>query len=273
MSKATSTPPPDSARTACTASGDAGVDRIGRAERPGEGELVVREVDGDDLARAGELRAEDRAQAHAAEARPPATDAPGSICAVLITAPTPGQDRAAEQGREVERQVRVDLDAGFARDDRMGREGRDAEMVVDRLGLERQPPLARKQRAGAVGFRARLAQRRPPGRARAAAPATRHEHQHDVIADRKVGHAFAERLDDARRLVAERHRHGSRPRAVDHRQIRMAEARRGDLHQNLAAAGRGEVEFGDSRAAATGRRAAEGRWLQDGGSDAHGGFL
>ena len=40
----------------------------GRAERAGEGELVIGEIDGDDLARAGEPGAEHCAQAHAAEA-------------------------------------------------------------------------------------------------------------------------------------------------------------------------------------------------------------
>ena len=81
-----------------------------------------------------------------------------------------------------------------------------------------------------------------------------------MIADRKVGHALAEHLDDARRFVAERHRHGPRPRAVDHRQIGMAEARRRDSHQNLAAAGRREVEFDDFERPrlGVGRRKADG---------------
>ena len=65
-----------------------------------------------------------------------ATDAPGSTRAVLTTAPTPGQHRAAEQSRKLERQVGIDLDAGFARDDCVFGKGRDAEMVVDRLGAE-----------------------------------------------------------------------------------------------------------------------------------------
>ena len=111
-----------------------------------------------------------------------ATDWPGSTLAVLTTAPTPGQHRAAEQGGQFERQVGVDLDARFARHHRMGGEGRDAEKMVDRLGMERKPPLAGKQRSGGVRLRSRLAQRRTSRRAGAAAAAAWDEHQHDVIA-------------------------------------------------------------------------------------------
>ena len=80
----------------------------------------------------------------------------------------PGQHRAAEQSREFERQVGVDLHAGFARHDRVGRERGDAEQVVDRLGLEGKPPLAGEQRPGGVGLGRRLAER---GTSRSAWPA------------------------------------------------------------------------------------------------------
>src|SRR5271157_5116709 len=72
-------------------------------------------------------------------------------------------------------------------------------MVIDRLGAEGEPPFSRKQRSRAVGFRTRLAEGRAAGRARAAAPAARHEDEHDVIADGEIGHALAERLEDSRR--------------------------------------------------------------------------
>ena len=111
-----------------------------------------------------------------------ATDWPGSSLAVLIDRANAGQHRAAEQGGEFERQVGVDLHARFARHHRMGRKGRDAEKMVDRLGVEREPPLAGEQRPGGVRLCPRLAERRTPGRARAAAAAARHEHQHDMIA-------------------------------------------------------------------------------------------
>ena len=40
---------------------------MGRAERPGEGELLVGEIDRDDLARARDSRAQNGAQTHTAE--------------------------------------------------------------------------------------------------------------------------------------------------------------------------------------------------------------
>src|SRR5271166_1254857 len=83
-------------------------------------------------------------------------------------------------------------------------EGHRPNFADNALGAEGEPPLSRKQRSRAVGFRTRLAEGRAAGRARAAAPATRHEDEHDVIADGEIGHALAERLDDSRRLMAER---------------------------------------------------------------------
>ena len=118
----------------------AGVDRMRRPKRAGEGELLVREIDGDDLPRPGELRAQHRAQAHAAEThhrnRRAGLDPRG-----VDDRADPRQHGAAEQGGQVERQLGVDPDAGFARDHRMGRESGNAEMVIDRLGAEGQPPL------------------------------------------------------------------------------------------------------------------------------------
>ena len=259
MSKATSTPPPVRLADRLDRIRRAGVDRVGRAESAGEGELLVGEVDRDDLARARDFRAEDRAQAHAAEADDRHRSARLDPRRVDHRA-DPSQHRAAEQGRKLERQVGIDLHAGFARDDRMGREGRDAEMVIDRLGAEGEPPLAGKQRPGAIGFRARLAEGGAAGGAKAAAAAARHEDQHDVIAEREVGHAFAERLDDARGLVAERHRDGPRAGAVDDGKIGMTEPRRLDPHQDLAAPGRGEVEFDDFERPRRRDRAGEARF-------------
>ena len=152
----------------------------------------------------------------------------------------------------------------------MGREGRNAEKVVHRLGVEGKPPLAGEQRSGGVRSSARLAQRRTPGRARAAAAAARDEHQHDMIAGFEVGHALAHVLDDRRCLVAERHRDGPWPRAVDHRQVRMAQARRCDLDQEFAAAGGAKVELGDFERLRVGVGRLKARLAKNGGLDAHG---
>ncbi len=97
----------------------AGVHRVARAEFGREGELVVRKIDGDDLARAGEPRAEDNAQAHAAQAHHRDRLARLEFGGVDDRA-NPGQHRAAEQSREFQRQVGVDLHAGFARHHRVG---------------------------------------------------------------------------------------------------------------------------------------------------------
>ena len=72
--------------------------------------------------------------------------------------------------------------------------------------------------------------------------AARHEHHDDVVAVLEVVDAGAELLDDAGRLVAERHRHRPRPVAVDHRQVRVAQPRRRDLDQDLARSGRVELD-------------------------------
>ena len=92
-----------------------------------------------------------------------------------------------------------------------------------------------------------------------------------MIADGEIGHTLAERRDHARRLVSKRHRHGARPRAVDHRQVGMAQARGRDLHQNLPAAGGRELQLHhvERLRLGVGRRQAD--CPEDGGSDAQGG--
>ena len=75
--------------------------------------------------------------------------------------------------------------------------------------------------------------------------AARHEHHHDVIADRKIGDAFADLGDDARRFMAEHHWRRARPRAVDHREIGMAEPGRHHPDEHFAAPGTIEVDLDD----------------------------
>ena len=93
--------------------------RLRCAEFRGESELLVREIDGDDLTRAGEPRAENDAEAHASQAhhrdRLPRLEFGG-----VDDRADPGQHGAAEQSRELERQVGVDLHAGLARHNRVG---------------------------------------------------------------------------------------------------------------------------------------------------------
>ena len=142
-------------------------------------------------------------------------------------------------------------------------------MVVDVLPVAVEALAPREQRAGAVRGSARLAQGRASLRARQAMAAARHEHHDDVVALLEVVDAGADLLDDARRLVAERHRHRPRPVALDHRQVRVAQPRRRDLDQDLARSRRVELDRLDLQRLRlrVGRRSAH--LVQHGGSDFH----
>jgi hypothetical protein len=150
------------------------------------------------------------------------------------------------------------------------RERRAAEMMVDRLPVALQALAAREQPAGAIRRRAGFAQGRPALRARRAVAAARHEHQHDVIADREIGHPVAELLHHAGRLVPERHRQRARPVAVDHREIGVAQARDLDAHEDLARPGRVEIEFLDPERARLRIRERRAHRIQHCGLDLHG---
>ena len=116
-----------------------------------------------------------------------ATDWPGSTLAVLTTAPTPVSTAQPNSAASSRGKAGIDLDEGFARHNGVVGEGRDAQKMIDRLGAERKPPFARKQRSRDVRLGPRLAERRAAGRARAAAAAARHKDQHDVVAGFQVG--------------------------------------------------------------------------------------
>ena len=57
-----------------------------------------------------------------------------------------------------------------------------------------------------------------------------------MVADLDAFDALADRLDDARALVAHHHRRGPRPVAVHDVQVGMADAARAQLDEHLAAA-------------------------------------
>jgi hypothetical protein len=76
-----------------------------------------------------------------------------------------------------------------------------------------------------------------------------------------VRHAGADRSYLARDLVTERHGHGTRSRAVDDREVRVAESRGADADQYLPRTGRIEVKLAD------GRRLTD--LLEDGGANIH----
>ena len=173
-----------------------------------------------------------------------ATRSPSAIRAAFDGGPDPGQHGAAEERRELERQLGVDLHRGALGDDDPLRERGDAEVVVERLAVElAEPPLAAEERPGRVGRRARLAERRAARPARLAMPACGNEGEHHVVAGRELVDALADRLDLARGLVAERHRHHPRPRAIDHREVGVAEPGGADPDQELAGSRRVELDL------------------------------
>jgi hypothetical protein len=69
-----------------------------------------------------------------------------------------------------------------------------------------------------------------------------HEHHHDMIADRQIVDPLPQFLDDARGLMPQRHRQRPGAVAVDDRQVGMAQPRRGDADQHLAAPRRCQLD-------------------------------
>ena len=115
---------------------------------------------------------------------------------------------------------------------------------------------------------ARLAQRRTPAHARSAMAAARDEHEHDVIADLKVGHALAHLLDHRRGLMAERHRHRTRPRAVVAERSEWQRPAAAIFTSTSPRPG-AEVELGDFERLRLGVRGRQAGLAEDGGLDAH----
>ena len=95
--------------------------------------------------------------------------------------------------------------------------------------------------------------------------------RHDyALPDRHVRHGGPGLLDDARRLVAEQHRHRAHPIAVDHRQVGMAQAGGLDADQKFGVTGRCEFELADGDAAVI-RRSGRGPsdLFEHGATDPH----
>ena len=142
-------------------------------------------------------------------------------------------------------------------------------MVIERLASPMEPSAAVEQPTLAVRRRSRAAQRGAAGDACLAPTAGRNEREDDVIARRHAFDVGPDLLDDARGLVPEHHRQRPRPRAVDDREIGMADTRRLDPHQQLARLRLVELDLLDAE------RTRRGVWpigadpLEDGGADLH----
>ena len=136
-----------------------------------------------------------------------------------------GDDRTAEERRDLERNGGIDDDRRSAVDDDPLREGRDAEVVMDGGAVRREAVAAAEQPSLAVGGRRGSAEDRLAARALGTQSAARHEREDDVVALVDVADSRSDRLDDAGCLVPEHHRHGPGPRPVDDGEVGVAEPR------------------------------------------------
>ena len=195
-----------------------------------------------DVHRDNRMRTDERAPRSADKPTPPSPKTtalrPARTLGRVHDRTDAGHHRTAEQRCDLRRQGRVDLHRRPRRHHRMVGEPGHPEMVMH-------PVSSRSPSAGSPSPRAvcrpcwrrpRLTQRGPALRARTALAAGRDEGEHDRVTGREPGSAGLDHL--ACRLVAEQHRHHARPRAVDHRQVGVAQAGRADPDQQLAGPGR-----------------------------------
>ena len=110
----------------------------------------------------------------------------------------------------------------------------EAGVVRDFLAVQLQASAPGREIAlllGGIEVRAEIG---PAGDALPARAATRRKDENDVIADDQICDTLAERCDLAGSLVPDDGRQWPWPRALDGREIRMAEPGRPDLDQHLA---------------------------------------
>ncbi len=227
---------------------------MGRTKLQREVAFIRGEIDRDDGARARRNCTQKPRKADAAKADDRAALAGLQPARVQHRADA-GQHRAAQKGRLVERDRLVDLHAGGLGDDCVIREGRDADMVVHMLARDRDAFRSGDQAALARRDGGRLAKRRPPLGAGHAMAAGRREDENDVIARREASDMRADRLDHARRLMAQRHGHVARAVAVDDGQVRVAQAGSRHLDEQLTRAGIVQLGLDDLQRLAVGIRA------------------
>ena len=167
-------------------------------------------IDRDDGMGAGGDRAEKRREPDAAQSEDRDALA-GRDPRGVDHCPDSGENRAAEQRRDLGFERRIHAHGGPRRDDRLLGESGHSEMVVDRrAGGVTQPAGAREQAAGDVRDRAWLAERRAAVPARSAVTAGGHEREHHPVTDRELANSLAEFGHLAARFVAEDHRQDSR---------------------------------------------------------------
>jgi hypothetical protein len=118
-------------------------------------------------------------------------------------------------------------------------------MVVRGDAVEPKPRAAAQQLAGGVGGQTSYAARGVTGQTRRTTPASRNEREHDAIAGAQLVDAGADFFDDPCRFMSEHQRERLAQRAVDVREIGVAEPGRRDAHEHFSGLRRQQLELDD----------------------------
>ena len=249
-------PPPVASRIGLDGLRAAG-DRVRGAELARELELLGDDVDRDERARPRRPARPAARRARRRRDRSTATLSPWRRSARCSARRRP---RSAQRSRTARRSRTAGRDRRAPRSARRPRRGR-------RRPRRRGGDAGRRWRRRPSGARPRAASRRCspplPARTARARPARQGSQSPQVGTKARTTWSPTSKpetpvadLDDlARRLVAEHHRHHARARAVDDREVGVAEAGGADAHQELARPGPGQVELDDLERARLARRA------------------
>ena len=245
------------------------IDRVDGAQGAGQRQLVVGQVDGDHGRGPAGERTEHAGQTHTAQTNNDDALARADLGRVHHSAHA-GQDGAAEQGGFLETQGRVDLHQRPAGHHSPLGEGGAAEVVIQGFTLAEHTAAAGQEFALAVRRRAGFAQRRTAFGAGGTVTAGRHEDHDNGVADRKIGHALSECLNDPRRLVAQGHGQGAGPVAVDHAEVGVTKTCSLDGDPHLTRAGRIQRDGLEAKRAAVCIGPSGPGLAQDGGTSGDG---
>src|SRR5690606_14080705 len=222
-----------------------GVDTVGGAEDFRQRELVGIGVHGDDAPRPRLARALHHGQADAAQAEDGHGIA-GLDLGGVAHGPDAGGHAAAQQADLLGVGLRVDLCQRDFRDDGVFAEGRAAHVVINGFALVGKARGAVGHQALALGGAHGHAQVGLARLAEQAFAAFGGIQGNDVVARRHTGDAFADLDDDARALVPQ---HGGEHAfgviAAQGEGVGVADAGMGDPDQDLALAGRFDVDLDD----------------------------
>ncbi|MNM97708.1 hypothetical protein D3C81_1102200 [compost metagenome] len=218
------------------------VDHIGGAELPGQFQLRVEHVDGNDPPCPGQRRAVDRGQTDTA-----ATDHRNGFARAHLGGVEhragAGGDRATEQGGTVQRHVTADRHAGvFVHQHLLGEPGQVDELRhrLVHVGQAWLFVLA------TLGFRRHTA-RQVTGHAVIAVTAEHGQAGDHMVAGLDRAHFGADLLDHASGFMAQHHGARVRERTVDDVQVRVANADRFGADQHFARARFADAHFFDDQ--------------------------